>query len=211
MIAARIVQTENLISNVVAEKAAEAFEVIMLSLRLLSYRFSWDQVQFLCHMRRRYIQLYASFLQKMSNVDNKEMRDIEKDLDPKVILLWRYTCVFVAKEFLEAVERNVLSQRPSWRVNDAKANTRCESALLLSDLSVFPHSALKDEFCISVEIKPKCGFLPTSRYIAYENYVKRCITRFKMHQELKLHQGNVSFIPCYFILKDKLLLVGHGD
>lgn len=46
----------------------------------------------------------------------------------------------MAKEFLEAVERNVLSQRPSWRVNDAKANTQCESALLLSDLSVFTHS-----------------------------------------------------------------------
>lgn len=59
-----------------------------------SYRFSWDQVQFLCHMRRQYIQLYASSLQKMSNVNNKEMRDIEKDLDPKVILLWRYV-VFV--------------------------------------------------------------------------------------------------------------------
>ena len=55
-----------------------------------SYRFSWDQVQSLCHLRRRYIQLYASSLQKMSNVDNKEIRDIEKDLDPKVILLWRY-------------------------------------------------------------------------------------------------------------------------
>lgn len=107
------------------------------------------------------------------------------------------TCVFVAKEFLEAVERNVLSQRPSWRVNDAKANTQCESALLLSDLSVFPHSALKDEFCISVEIKPKCGFLPTSRYIADENYVKRCITRFKMHQALKLHQGKISKISEY--------------
>ncbi|KAK1380403.1 Calcium-dependent lipid-binding family protein [Heracleum sosnowskyi] len=61
-----------------------------LQQKRMCYRFSWDQVQFLCHMRRRYIQLYASFLQKMSNVDNKEMRDIEKDLDPKVILLWRF-------------------------------------------------------------------------------------------------------------------------
>ncbi|KAL1823367.1 hypothetical protein ACET3Z_010145 [Daucus carota] len=107
------------------------------------------------------------------------------------------TCVFVAKEFLEAVESNVLSQRPSWRINDAISNTQCESALLLSDVSVFPRSTLKDEFCISVEIKPKCGFLPASRFIADENYVKRCITRFKMHQALKLHQGKVSKISEY--------------
>ena len=46
----------------------------------------------------------------------------------------------MAKEFLEAVESNVLSQRPSWRINDAKSNAQCESALLLSDVSVFPRS-----------------------------------------------------------------------
>lgn len=59
--------------------------------------------------------------------------------------------------------------------------------------------------------QPKCGFLPASRFIADENYVKRCITRFKMHQALKLHQGKVSFIPCYFILEDKLLFVEYSD
>lgn len=44
----------------------------------------------------------------------------------------------MGKEFLESVESNVLSERPSWRVNDAKTNTECVSALLLSDLSLFP-------------------------------------------------------------------------
>lgn len=44
----------------------------------------------MCHLRRRYIQLYAGSLQQLLNVNNSEIRDIEKDLDPKVILLWRY-------------------------------------------------------------------------------------------------------------------------
>lgn len=104
----------------------------------------------------------------------------------------------------------------------------------------FP-GVLKDEFCISVEIKvlrpffvgvfilfkvllnillrntlvlllfliyildrsmqPKCGFLPISKFIADENSVKRSVTRFKMHQALKFHQGKVFFFPCYFLLK----------
>lgn len=105
--------------------------------------------------------------------------------------------VLVAKEFLESVEKNVRCQRPAWRVNDVKADTQCVSALILSDLSLFPHSVLKDEFCISVEIKPKCGFLPISKFIADENSVKRSVTRFKMHQALKFHQGKISEISEY--------------
>ncbi|KAF1001777.1 hypothetical protein AG4045_000688 [Apium graveolens] len=48
--------------------------------------------------------------------------------------------VLVGKGFLESVESNILSKRPSWRVNDAKTNTECVSALLLPDLSHFPGS-----------------------------------------------------------------------
>lgn len=55
----------------------------------ISYRFSWDRIRLLCQLRRRYIQLYAGFLQHLTNVDNAEIREIEKDLDSKVILLWR--------------------------------------------------------------------------------------------------------------------------
>lgn len=58
-----------------------------------SYRFSWDRIQHLCQLRRRYIQLYASFLQQLCEVDVFEMREIEKDLDSKVILLWRYAAL----------------------------------------------------------------------------------------------------------------------
>ncbi|GMP81162.1 hypothetical protein CsSME_00035965 [Camellia sinensis var. sinensis] len=54
------------------------------------------------------------------------------------------------------------------------------------------HSNLKGKFSISVEIKPKCGFLPDSRFISEENAIKKRITRFKMHQSLKLHQREIS-------------------
>ncbi|KAK1592022.1 hypothetical protein Q3G72_017885 [Acer saccharum] len=61
-----------------------------LQQKRMCYRFSWDRIQHLCQHRRRYIQLYASFLQQSSTINKSEMREIEKDLDSKVILLWRY-------------------------------------------------------------------------------------------------------------------------
>ncbi|KAJ4963463.1 hypothetical protein NE237_023402 [Protea cynaroides] len=105
--------------------------------------------------------------------------------------------VLVSRKFLESVENNVLCQRPAWRVNAAKVNTLCDSALLISDHSVFPHGPLKENPCISVEIKPKCGFIPCSRFITEGNAIKRTITRFRMHQVLKLNQGEISRISEY--------------
>ncbi|KAE8735933.1 Calcium-dependent lipid-binding family protein isoform 3 [Hibiscus syriacus] len=57
--------------------------------RKLCYRFSWDQIRHMCQLRRLYIHLYAGLLQQSSRPENLEIRDIEKDLDSKVILLWR--------------------------------------------------------------------------------------------------------------------------
>lgn len=42
-----------------------------------------------------------------------------------------------------------------------------------------------------MELKPKCGFLPSSRYIHPKHEVKLRIPRFQLHQHLKLAQ--VSF------------------
>ncbi|XP_043709718.1 inositol-pentakisphosphate 2-kinase-like isoform X2 [Telopea speciosissima] len=105
--------------------------------------------------------------------------------------------VLVSRKFLESIENKVRCQRPAWRVDAAKVDTLCDSALLISDHSVFPRGALKESPCISVEIKPKCGFIPCSRFIAEGNAVKRSITRFRMHQVLKLHQGEISQISEY--------------
>lgn len=103
----------------------------------------------------------------------------------------------VSKEFLESVEKNVLCQRPAWRVHAAKVDILCDSALLMSDHSVFPHGIGKVGPCISVEIKPKCGFLPFSKFIADGNAVKKAVSRFRMHQVLKLQQEEISQISDY--------------
>lgn len=79
------------------------------------YRLSWDQIKYVCGLRRRYVQLYANLLQQLSNTDNPEIRDIEKDLDPKVILLWRLLAHARVESVKskEAAERNMLRKR-SW-------------------------------------------------------------------------------------------------
>ncbi|KAL2906378.1 putative vacuolar protein sorting-associated protein 13A [Bienertia sinuspersici] len=60
-----------------------------LQQRRMCFSFSWESIQHLCRLRRRYIHVYANFLQQLPNVDNEELRQIEMDLDSKVILLWR--------------------------------------------------------------------------------------------------------------------------
>ncbi|KAK9075599.1 hypothetical protein SSX86_003925 [Deinandra increscens subsp. villosa] len=138
--------------------------------------------------------------------------------------------VLVTKEFLELLHGGVLLQRPSWRVDNGRVNTLLDSAILMSDHSIFPHGNWfllnslclaslsntmlplvtdnlllsfpikadhEEEVCISVEIKPKCGFLPTSTFIREENAAKKRISRFRLHQILKLHQGKVLQISEY--------------
>ncbi|XP_011623523.1 inositol-pentakisphosphate 2-kinase [Amborella trichopoda] len=108
--------------------------------------------------------------------------------------------VLVSREFLEGVATQTLSQRPAWRVDAAKVDTLSDSALLISDHSLFQHGDIKQAPCIAVEIKPKCGFLPCSRFIGKENFMKNNTTRFKMHQALKVLQGEISntskYDPC---------------
>ncbi|KAL3505576.1 hypothetical protein ACH5RR_030958 [Cinchona calisaya] len=86
-----------------------------LQQKKMCYRLSWGQIKSLCNLRRRYIQLYASSLQQSSNVDNSEIRDIEKDLDLKVILLWRLLAHAKVESVKskEAAERKMLRKR-SW-------------------------------------------------------------------------------------------------
>ncbi|KAK8661863.1 hypothetical protein V6N13_091452 [Hibiscus sabdariffa] len=79
------------------------------------YRFSWDRISYMCKLRRRYVHLYASLLQQPSSVDKSELRDIEKDLDSKVILLWRLLAHAKVESVKskEAAEQRRL-QKKSW-------------------------------------------------------------------------------------------------
>ncbi|MCL7023564.1 hypothetical protein MKW94_002315 [Papaver nudicaule] len=105
--------------------------------------------------------------------------------------------VSVSRGFLEAIEKDNLCERPCWRVDAARVNILCDSALLISDHIVFPDGTCKEVPCISVEIKPKWGFLPCSRFLAEGNAPKRSISRFQMHQALKLQRGETSGVSEY--------------
>ncbi|KAF3970469.1 hypothetical protein CMV_005848 [Castanea mollissima] len=86
-----------------------------LQQKKLCYRFSWDRIQHFCHLRRRYVQLYAVSLQHMPNASSAEIREIEKDLDSKVILLWRLLAHAKVESVKskEAAEQRRLKRR-SW-------------------------------------------------------------------------------------------------
>ncbi|XP_020403557.1 inositol-pentakisphosphate 2-kinase IPK1 isoform X1 [Zea mays] len=99
--------------------------------------------------------------------------------------------VRVSRDFLELVEKNVLSSRPPWRVNASSIDITADAALLIADHSLFSGTP-KGSSCIAVEIKAKCGFVPSSEYISKDNSIKKQVTRYKMHQHLKFHQGEIS-------------------
>ncbi|PON54919.1 Inositol-pentakisphosphate 2-kinase [Parasponia andersonii] len=107
------------------------------------------------------------------------------------------TRITVSREFLESVEKNVLCQRPAWRVDAAKVDSQSDSVLLLTDHSTFPRGIHEGEPCLCVEIKSKCGFLPISEFIDEGNSIKRSVSRYRMHQALKLHDGEVSSFSEY--------------
>ncbi|CAD6235398.1 unnamed protein product [Miscanthus lutarioriparius] len=94
-------------------------------------------------------------------------------------------------DFLELVEKNVLSSRPAWRVNASSIDNTADAALLIPDHSLFSGNPTGSS-CIAVEIKAKCGFLPSSEYISEDNSIKKQVMRYKMHQHLKFHQGEIS-------------------
>jgi len=99
--------------------------------------------------------------------------------------------VGVSRDFLELVQKNVLNSRPAWRVNASSIDNTADAALLIADHSLFSGNP-RGSSCIAVEIKAKCGFLPSSEYISKENSIKKQVTRYKMHQHLKFHQGQIS-------------------
>ncbi|KAK6779427.1 hypothetical protein RDI58_021611 [Solanum bulbocastanum] len=107
----------------------------------MCYRFSWDQIQALCRLRRRYVQLYSDSLQQLPNVNSSEIRNIEKDLDPKVILLWRFLAHAKVESLKskEAAEQRMLRKRSwfsfTWSTDtaDVSAGDTSEEANTLED------------------------------------------------------------------------------
>jgi hypothetical protein len=65
------------------------FLIIINIAAIFRYRLQWSHIADSCRKRRKYVQLYASCLNQGFKVNNQEIKDMEKDLDIEVILLWR--------------------------------------------------------------------------------------------------------------------------
>ena len=59
-----------------------------------SGKLSWEQVLRYARLQKRYVSLYASLLKSDPNrlivEDNKEIKEMDRELDIDVILQWRY-------------------------------------------------------------------------------------------------------------------------
>ncbi|KAH7276541.1 hypothetical protein KP509_39G011200 [Ceratopteris richardii] len=117
-------------------------------------------------------------------------------VDPGII-------VYMSTEFLEKIACIVEHERPLSRRAESEIDSHSNSALLISDHSVFclvggPQRNIKTSFLsIAVEIKPKCGFLPNSDLIVAENFIKKIVPRYTMHQTLKHYEGKVKRLSQY--------------
>lgn len=65
----------------------------------VSGKMSWEQVLRYASLRKRYISLYASLLKsdptQVTISGNKEIEDLDRELDIELILQWRYIVGFV--------------------------------------------------------------------------------------------------------------------
>ncbi|KAJ3675683.1 hypothetical protein LUZ60_004725 [Juncus effusus] len=82
----------------------------------LCYFVSWERIKHHCQLRRRYVQLYAAFLQQSSTGDASELRQIERTLDSKIIILWRLLAHAKVESVKsqEASRKNAASKRSWW-------------------------------------------------------------------------------------------------
>ncbi|KAL2613699.1 hypothetical protein R1flu_025391 [Riccia fluitans] len=81
------------------------------------YRLSWKKLVDVCERRRKYVRLYAAYLQQSPRVDNEEIRLMDKELDSEVVVLWRllaHAKVESAKSKAEAAVQRERVKKNSW-------------------------------------------------------------------------------------------------
>ncbi|RDX73590.1 Inositol-pentakisphosphate 2-kinase [Mucuna pruriens] len=93
--------------------------------------------------------------------------------------------VEVSSEFLELVEKNVICQRPAWRVDNAQVDMQRDSVLLMSDHSLFTHGNLGSSPSISVEIKTYPICLQTSLLSEYNPLDLFSGSKERIHKAIK--------------------------
>nr|XP_009413254.1 PREDICTED: uncharacterized protein LOC103994598 isoform X1 [Musa acuminata subsp. malaccensis] len=86
-----------------------AYKVVTDETKKASGKFSWEHVLKYAKLRKRYISLYASLLKSdlshMVADDNKEIEELDRELDIDVILQWR----MLAHKFVEQMAESDLS------------------------------------------------------------------------------------------------------
>lgn len=94
-----------------------------------------------------------------------------------------------SKNFLKELNRKIDSLRPIGRKHKV-IDVNCSHVQLMPDLTFL--SECPKSSCVSVELKPKWGLLPSSDKICEAHAIKQGICRFCMHQELKLSSGKIG-------------------
>ncbi|KAG8436253.1 hypothetical protein GDO86_007378 [Hymenochirus boettgeri] len=97
-------------------------------------------------------------------------------------------------DFLKRLCLKIQSERPESRCEkemDVSGYAMCLPNL--TRLQTFPFLECRPIF--SIEIKPKCGFIPTSAHITKD--IKKKICRFCMHQHLKIAKGKWKKVSKY--------------
>ncbi|KAI9291588.1 hypothetical protein K502DRAFT_333071 [Neoconidiobolus thromboides FSU 785] len=92
--------------------------------------------------------------------------------------------------FIKSIDDQIYLSRPQFRRNK-RLNWNAKYIFLSQNLlMIYKSIPLRKGNTLGIEIKPKWGFLPTSRYILEQNKIKLTKCRFCLHQEFKLLSGN---------------------
>ncbi|GAM24665.1 hypothetical protein SAMD00019534_078400 [Acytostelium subglobosum LB1] len=110
----------------------------------------------------------------------------------------------IKKEFVVELNELIRPMRPAHRVHLA-LDSSIGRALFIRDLTLLPRPKFvpnaplaAPSSCITVEIKPKCGFVPCSKYLSDQTSdIKLHNCRYCMHQQLKLKDGSIHHISSY--------------
>jgi len=103
----------------------------------------------------------------------------------------------VDKNFLSSLSKQINSVRPKIRLSD-DIDLNATKVLLMNDLTSISRQQQQQQQqqhsqLLTIELKPKCGVLPTSKYISIENQPFKSKTcRYCMHQILKLMEGKAT-------------------
>lgn len=90
-------------------------------------------------------------------------------------------------EFVRQLSIKVQQQRPAWRCNKVM-DIYSGCALCLPNLTTpMYHQPTLTPPPLCIEIKPKCGFMPSSKHVSKE--IKTRVCRFCMHQHYKVSSG----------------------